>query len=130
MKRKDLSHLVVKGDLLVGRRLVGGEDTADDVGAGGGASDVRELVVAEGCDGSVEVGGRPEREAPEEESAAGTEERLEAGFLGRNGRSEGSKVEIGVGTGGDDSREDADADGLLFRDAGLDEYIVVSSHQG
>jgi hypothetical protein len=28
----DLRHLVVEGDALVGRRLVGGEDAADDVG--------------------------------------------------------------------------------------------------
>lgn len=48
---------MVKGDLLVGRGLVGGEDATDDVGPRGGAADVRELLEAEGLHNVVEVGG-------------------------------------------------------------------------
>lgn len=48
---------MVKGDFLVGRRLVGGEDPTDDVGPGGGAADVRELLEAEGLNDVVEIGG-------------------------------------------------------------------------
>ena len=79
---------MVEGDLLVGWGLVGGEDAADDVGAGSGAADVGELVVAEGGHGAVEVGGVPDREAAQEYGAARPQERLEAGPLGCHGRVE------------------------------------------
>jgi hypothetical protein len=53
-----LSHLVVEGDLLIGRRVVGGEHPAHDVGPRRDAADDRQLLVPEGVDGAVEVGGR------------------------------------------------------------------------
>ena len=51
-----MRHFVVKRDLPIGRRLVGGEDPSYDVGPRGYAADVRKLFEAEGLDDFVEVG--------------------------------------------------------------------------
>lgn len=73
---------MVKGDLLIRRRLVGSEDTADDASAWRGASHVRKLFVAESLDDVVEVGGGRDGEASEEDGSGSVEEGVEIGFVG------------------------------------------------
>lgn len=49
---------MVERDFLIRRRFISGEDTADDVSPGGGAADVRQLLVPERFNDVVEVRGR------------------------------------------------------------------------
>lgn len=65
---------MVEGNELVRRRLVGGENSADDVGARGCTSHVRQLIVAERVNHFVEVGGCGHCEASEEQGS--TDEQL------------------------------------------------------
>jgi hypothetical protein len=84
-----LGHLVVEGDLLIGRRLVGGEHPAHDVGPRRGAADVRQLLVPEGVDGAVEVRGRRRGEPAQQQGPRVPHQRLQPGRpLGAHGRQE------------------------------------------
>ena len=72
----DLRHLVVEGDALVGRRLVGGEDPADDVGPRR-RDDVGKLLVPERIYGAVEVRGRPSGEAAQQHRPGRQQQRFQ-----------------------------------------------------
>lgn len=76
---------MVKWDLLIRRRLVGGEYTTDDASAWRGSSDVGKLVETESLDDVVEVGGGRDGEASEEEGSGSVEEGVEIGFVGGDG---------------------------------------------
>ena len=80
-----LSHFVVKWNLLIRRGFVGREDSAEDVGPGGGSADVRELFEAEGLDNGVEIGGGVHRKAPEEHRPGAVEQSLDVLSLGFDG---------------------------------------------
>lgn len=115
----------MEGDLLIGRWLVGGEDPADDVSPGRRAANVRKLVIAEGVDGPVEVGGSPRGKAPEEDSAAPMEELLEPALVGSYGVGEPTEVELNRGVWGHDGRKNDPADGLLVENSSLHEQLFV-----
>ena len=108
----DLRHLVVEGDLLVGRRLVGGEDTPHHVAPRGGAADVGELRVPEGVHGAVEVRRGARREHAEQQRAGAPQQRLHRGRpLRPHGVQERVEAATGRGGGGarDEHRREGDA---------------------
>lgn len=76
---------MVEGDLLIGRRLVGREDPAYDIGPRRGSPNVRQLLVPERLDDVVEVGSGVYREAPEQQRPGLVDQRLEVRLLGLDG---------------------------------------------
>jgi hypothetical protein len=126
-----LGHLVVEGDLLVGRRLVGGEHPPHHVGPRRGAADVRQLLVPEGVDGAVEVRRRPRGEPPQQQCPRVPHQRLQPGRpLGPHGRQELVDAAGGDGRRGarDEHRREGDAlDDALLREARV---LEVARHQG
>lgn len=118
-----LSHLVVEGDLLIGRRLVGGEHAAHDVGPRRGAADVRQLLVPEGVDGAVEVGGRRRGEPAQQQGPRVPHQRLQPGRpLGPHGRQELVEPAGARGSARDEHRREGDAlDDPLLREARVPE---------
>jgi len=85
---------MVERDLLIRRRLIGGENPTDDVTSGSSAADVRQLFEAERLDDIVEVGGGGNRKPSEEDGTGVVKAGLKPGFVGFNGVDE-------VGEGGD-----------------------------
>lgn len=85
---------MMERDLLIRRRLIGGENPTNDVTPGSSAADVRQLLEAEGLDDVVEVGGGGNRKPSEEDRAGVVKAGLKPGFVGLNGVDE-------VGEGGD-----------------------------
>ena len=73
---------MMERDFLIRWRFVGGEDTADDVGAWCCAADVGKFSIMKGFNEGVEVGGGLEREVAEENCAGVVEEGFEIGFVG------------------------------------------------
>lgn len=79
----DLSHFVMEGNLLIGRRLVRSENTADDVGARGGATYIRKFFETESFNDVVEIGSRGDgrREASEQNRAGVVDHRFQPRLL-------------------------------------------------
>lgn len=88
---------MMERDLLIRRRLIGGENPANDVPPGSSAADVRQLFEAEGLDDVVEVGGGGNRKPSEEDGAGVVKVGFKPGLVGFNGVDE-------VGEGGDFAR--------------------------
>lgn len=109
-----LSHFVVEGDLLIGRGFVCGENTADNVGSRSGAADVGQLVVAEGFDGSVEIGGGLDREVSKEDGSARAEPVFEPRLLLLYRVCETREVEFKSGIRAEDGWEGESVYGFLL----------------
>lgn len=76
---------MVERDLLIGRGLVGGENAAEDVGPGGSATDIWQLLEPERLHNFVELLSGVQPEVPEQEGPALVEQRLDVRPPGLDG---------------------------------------------
>lgn len=111
-------------DLLLQWRLVGGVNSSADLGTQGGAH-VGEVLVAEGLDQAVELGGVGNGEASQQNCAAGMEEGLQPRFAAGvgDGVLHGGEVRRQARPRPDDGREETSSDRFLFGDGDLDEHL-------